>query len=135
MKERTRPQIATKHLLLWMGFYSAASLLHFAHNATYLHAYPNLPAWLTSNGVYAAWIAVTLVGAMGYGIHRLANPQLGLAVIAVYALLGFGGFDHYWVAPIAAHTLAMNATIFFEAITAAALLIYVVSSARNFKAE
>ena len=37
--------------------YSAASLLHFAHDAEYPGDYPNLPAWLTRSGVHFAWAA------------------------------------------------------------------------------
>jgi hypothetical protein len=43
-------------------------------------------------------------------------------VIAVCALLGFGGLDHYAVAPVSAHSMAMNATIAAEAVAASALL-------------
>jgi len=44
----------------------------------------------------------------------------------LYALLGFGGFDHYTLAAISAHTTAMNLTILFEAITGSTLLAIVV---------
>jgi hypothetical protein len=89
-------------LLLLVLVYGAASLLHFAHNAAYLHEYPNLPASLTASGVGAAWCGVTAVGA-----------------------LGFGGLDHYAVAPIAAHSIMMNLTILGEVAAASALLVFV----------
>jgi hypothetical protein len=44
-------------------------------------------------------------------------------VIAVYALLGFGGLTHYGLAPLSEHTVTMNATIWLEAATAALLLV------------
>lgn len=31
-----------------------ANLLHHSHNAEYLELYPNMPAWLSPAGVYAA---------------------------------------------------------------------------------
>jgi len=43
-------------------------------------------------------------------------------LIALYAVLGFAGLDHYTLAPISAHTLAMNATIWLETATAVLLL-------------
>ena len=46
-------------------------------------------------------------------------------MLAVYALLGFAGLDHYFVAPMSAHTLAMNASIWGEVATAALLLLVV----------
>ena len=113
-------------LLSLLIIHCAASLLHFSHNAIYLREYPNLPAWLTSFGVWASWVGVTLVGASGYWLHRSVAPLVGLCVIAVYAVLGFGGLDHYVVAPVSAHSVAMNATILFEVTTAAVLLVFVV---------
>ena len=43
-------------------------------------------------------------------------------LIAIYAVLGFAGLDHYTLAPVSAHTLAMNATIWLETATGFALL-------------
>ena len=108
--------------LLWlMGLYCAASLLHFAHNAEYLAAYPNLPVWLTRSQVYVAWLGVTAIGALGYWVHRVGNELAGLGLIGLYAALGFDGLLHYGRAPVAAHTPAMNLTIWFE-VGAAAIL-------------
>jgi hypothetical protein len=112
-------------LLPLMLVYGAAGLLHFMHNAVYLHDYPNLPAWLTAGGVVAAWLLVAGVGVLGYLLYSRGSRVAGLIVIAAYAVLGFGGLDHYTVAPVAAHTVAMNLTILLEAATAAVLLIFV----------
>jgi hypothetical protein len=112
-------------LLPLMLVYGAASLLHFMHNAVYLHDYPNLPAWLTAGGVVAAWLLVAGVGVLGYQLYSRVSRVAGLIVIAAYAVLGFAGLDHYTVAPVAAHTVAMNLTILLEAATAAVLLIFV----------
>jgi hypothetical protein len=116
-------------LLPLMLIYGAASLLHFTHNAVYLRDYPNLPAWLTSGGVVFAWLVVAAVGALGYVLYRRISHVAGLIAIAAYAVLGFGGFDHYTVAPVSAHTLAMNLTILLEGATAAILLVFVARSA------
>jgi hypothetical protein len=43
-------------------------------------------------------------------------------LIAIYAVLALGGLDHYTLAPMSAHTLAMNATIWLETATGIALL-------------
>ncbi len=115
-----------RRVLLFLTIaYAAASLLHFAHNAVFLQAYPNLPAWLTAAGVWAAWCAITLLGALGYFVYLRRSRSAGLAILAVYAVLGFGGLDHYVVAPVSAHTLAMNATILVEVAAASVLLAYV----------
>jgi len=116
-------------LLPLMLVYGAASLLHFVHNAVYVHDYPNLPAWLTSGGVMAAWLVEAAVGAVGYVLYSRFSRVAGLMAIALYAVLGFAAFDHYTVAPVSAHTLAMNLTILLEAVTALVLLVFVAQSA------
>ena len=110
-------------LLVLLALYCAASLVHFAHNAEFVADYPSLPAWLTRSKVYLAWLAVTSVGVAGFVLLRLRLRVIGLLVIAAYALLGFAGLDHYWVAPFAAHSWAMHATIGFEVASAAVLLL------------
>ena len=116
------------YLVVLLGIYCAASLIHFAHNAEFLSAYPNLPAWLTRFDVYLSWLAVTAVGLAGILLFRFGLRALGLLVIACYAALGFAGLDHYSVAPVSAHTLAMNATIWFEVTAAAVLFVSAVVS-------
>ena len=106
-----------------MFAYAAASLLHYAHNAEFLAEYPNMPAWLSRSTVYAAWIGVTAMGAIGYFIFRRGYRLAGLGVIAVYAALGFDGLGHYGLAPFSAHTAATHVTIWLEAATAGLVLI------------
>jgi len=108
-----------------MLVYGAASLLHFVHNAVYLHDYPNLPAWLTAGGVLAAWGVVAGTGIAGYLLYSRVSRVVGLVVIAIYAAFGLAGLDHYTVAPVSAHTMAMNLTILLEAATAVVLLVRV----------
>jgi hypothetical protein len=129
MSQRSTTGEKSPGLLPLMLVYGAASLLHFAHNAVYLHDYPNLPAWLTSAGVVAAWLVVALTGVLGYLLYSRVSRVAGMLTIAVYALSGFGGLDHYTVAPISAHTAAMNLTILLEAVSSLALLAYVARSA------
>jgi len=109
--------------------YAAASFLHFAHNAEYLAVYPNLPASFTRLGIYAAWLAVSAIGASGLALVRFGRPNAGLALLGIYAALGFDGLLHYTRAPIAAHTAGMNATIGFEVVAASALFFFVVNAA------
>jgi hypothetical protein len=102
--------------------YAAASLLHHVHNAEFLADYPSMPGWLSRMAVYAAWLGVTAVGLLGYLLVVRGPRLMGLSVIAVYAALGFYGLVHYSLAPFAAHTAAMNATILLEVAAAALLL-------------
>jgi hypothetical protein len=115
-------------LLLLMLIYAAASLTHFVHNALHIHAYPNLPSWITPFGVYLSWCAIAVIGALGFWLYRRVSRIAGLLIIGFYALLGFGGLDHYVIAPVGAHTVAMNASILVEVFTALALLRFVALS-------
>jgi hypothetical protein len=116
-------------LPLLMVLYGVASLFHFVHNATYIRDYPNLPAWITPVGVYVSWCVIAAVGVVGYWLYRRVSRRFGLLVIAIYALFGFDGLDHYMLAPMGAHTFAMNASILTELVAAAVLLGYVAYSA------
>lgn len=116
-------------LLPMMLIYGAASLLHFMHNAVYLHDYPNLPAWLTAAGVVGAWLVVAALGMLGYLFYSRLSRAAGLVTIALYTLPGLDGLDHYVVAPMSAHSFAMNVTILLEAACALVLLACVARSA------
>ena len=110
------------YLIVLLAIYCAASLVHFVHNAEFVADYPNLPIWLTRPKIYLAWVAVSAVGAVGVCLLWLRLRLLGLLAIAGYAALGFAGLDHYWVAPVSAHSLGMNITIWFEVAAATLLL-------------
>ena len=118
---RPAPRRVLAVLLL---LYAAASLLHFVHNAEFLASYPHLPVAWTRAEVYAAWLAMTVVGLAGWVLLVRGLPRTGLAFLVVYAALGLGSLGHYMVAPLSAHSLAMNASILFEVAAAALLLIY-----------
>lgn len=108
-------------LLPVLGVYAAASLFHHVHNATFLRAYPNLPAWLSGGDVYLAWAAVTAVGLLGVALLCLRRPVAGWLALGAYAALGFTGLDHYTRAPFSAHSPMMNVSILTEVIAAGAL--------------
>ncbi|MEO8308679.1 MAG: hypothetical protein ABI616_11645 [Pseudomonadota bacterium] len=123
------PKTWTLELLL--GLYLGASLLHFSHNAEYVHTYPNLPAWVTRSSVYATWLGITAVGLLGYILYQHRQSWMGLLLLCLYAAVGLDGLLHYTLAPMAAHTHGMNVTIWFEVVVASALLSYLVFTARR----
>lgn len=125
MKASALPTERAGTLAAALLLYTAASLLHFAHNAEYLADYPNLPDWLTRGGVYLAWGAQTATGLTGYVLYRVGWRFIGLILLGIYASLGFDGLLHYTRAPFDAHTAAMNFTILFEVLAAVLLLVCV----------
>ena len=122
---RTRAA-ATRPLALRLILYGIATLVHFVHNAHYLADYPNLPAAWTPAEVYAAWLGMSALGVAGWLALRRGAALPGLALLALYAVLGLDSLGHYWHAPLGRHTGAMNATILAEVIAAALVLIEVV---------
>jgi hypothetical protein len=102
---------------------AVATLFHHAHNAQFLHDYPNMPAWLARGHVYAAWLCATAIGLIGYWSLRRGYRVLGVALLIAYGLYGLDGLVHYMRAPLSTHTLTMNLSIGLEAATGAALLI------------
>lgn len=102
-------------LLAALVICSAATLVHHVHNAQLLDAYPNLPAWLTSERVYLMWFATTAVGIGGYLLVRGGWHLVGCSALLAYAVYAVDGLLHYTRAPLDAHTSGMNATIFLEA--------------------
>ena len=121
MSERSlTPRLRTLAILLLV--YGAASLVHFTHNAEFIADYPNLPSTWSRADVYIAWIAITALGIGGWALASRGFLLTGLVILAVYAGLGLDSLGHYVLAPMSAHTLAMNGTILAE-VTAAGLVL------------
>ncbi len=118
----TLPGEARRALPLALLAHAAATLLHHVHNAEFLADYPNMPAWLSRAGVYAAWAVMTAIGAAGWWLARGTRRLAGLALVALYGAYGVYSLGHYTLAPPSAHGAAMNATIALEAATGLALL-------------
>jgi hypothetical protein len=113
-------------LVLALIALAAATLLHHVHNAEFLADYPNMPASLTRGHVYLAWLGATAVGVAGYALLRCGWRRLGTTLLIAYACYGLDGLVHYLLAPLSAHTVAMNLSIAAEAAAATALLIVLI---------
>jgi hypothetical protein len=103
--------------------YFVATLAHFTHNAEYIAFYPNMPAGITRETVYLAWLAIASVGIAGIVAARFGWTALGALLLVVYGALGLDGLQHYTLALCSEHTLAANVTIWLEAASGVALAI------------
>lgn len=112
-----------RYLWVLVVVYFVASLAHFAHNAEYIAFYPNMPAWLTREQVYLAWLGITCIGLAGLAVFRFGFHALGLLLVSVYGAFGLDGLAHYTLALCSEHTLATNITIWSEAIAGLALML------------
>ena len=109
-------------LVFFTCLYCAAALIHFTHNAEFLEDYPNMPKWITRGGVYFVWAAEALIGVVGMVLLWCGFRRIGTLLLMLYAALGFDGLLHYSLAPMAAHTFAMNFTIWFEVVAGALVI-------------
>jgi hypothetical protein len=112
-----------RHIWMLLAVYTAASLGHFVHNAEFIAFYPNMPAWLTREKVYLAWLAVASVGAAGILVSRFGWTAFGALLIGAYGALGLDGLQHYALALCSEHTLAANVSIFLDVACGTALAI------------
>jgi hypothetical protein len=121
---RLAPNQSSLPSFFWLLFaaYSIASLIHFVHNAEFIAIYPNMPAWITRETVYLAWLGIGSLGFAGLLMWRFKWPALGMLCMGAYGALGIDGLAHYTLALCGEHTLATNITIWFEVITGFALL-------------
>ena len=51
-----------KHIQALFLIFFIANLTHFIHNAEHIAFYPGIPAWLTREKVYLAWLSGVSVG-------------------------------------------------------------------------
>ncbi|NEP19748.1 MAG: hypothetical protein F6J97_23155 [Leptolyngbya sp. SIO4C1] len=121
-----------KLLITVWCLYLVGSLIHFIHNAEFLKDYPNLPDSWMRNGIYLAWVGMTLLGAIGLILAIRSSKLIGLNCLVVYALLGIDSLGHYIVAPFDSHTAAMNTTILLE--VGAAVLLLTVAGQQLYRA-
>lgn len=119
-----------KHVWILLALYGAASSAHFAHNAAYIAFYPGIPAWLTAEKVHAGWIGVSSIGVLGLAFAAIGWRAAALLLLALYGASGLDGLGHYQLALCSQHTLAMNLTIWAEALCGAALAVCAGRSAR-----
>ena len=112
-----------KHIWALLAAYFVATLAHFAHNAEFIAFYPGMPAWLTREKVYLAWLAIASVGVAGLVASRFGWSALGALLLGAYGALGLDALQHYTLALCSEHPLVANVTIWSEAITGVALMI------------
>ena len=117
MRVRTTSDLFPKYIWALLVIYFVASLAHFIHNAEYIVFYPNMPSWITRDTVYWVWLGICSIGVAGIVISRMGLTLTGMILLATYGAFGLDGLGHYTLALCSEHTLAMNVTIWAEAIS------------------
>lgn len=106
---------------LLFALYTLASLAHFTHNAEYIAFYPGLPASMTRESVYLAWLGVAAVGGLSLLARRVGLARVAAGLLIVYGLLGVDGLLHYTLALCSEHTFATNVSIWAEVVLSVTL--------------
>ncbi|MEO8752018.1 MAG: hypothetical protein ABI624_05000 [Casimicrobiaceae bacterium] len=82
-----------------------------------------MPAWLTREKVYLAWLAITSVGIIGAMLVAAGWRATAVLFFAAYGSFGLDGLAHYTLALCSGHTLAANLSIWFEAVAGVTLAV------------
>jgi uncharacterized membrane protein len=121
--DRLHPAALPGPLAALAAAYFLATLAHFSHNAEYIAFYPGMPASLTRETVYLAWLGVTAIGVLGFVVLRLGFAKVAVALLGLYGAFGLDALLHYTLALCSEHTLAANLTIWSEAVLGLSLLL------------
>lgn len=115
--------VLPRYVWVLVAAYFVASLAHFSHNAEYIAVYPGMPAWLTPEKVYLAWLGVTSVGVAAFALLSFGFATPALLLLGVYGAFGLDGLAHYTLALCSELTVLANVTIWAEATTGVVLLL------------
>lgn len=108
-------------LLLLTAF---SSVGHYVHKIIHFEHYPE-PEWLNPQIIDAFWLVMTPFAAMGLYFDKKQTPKRACASFTTYALLNMLTLLHYACEIKMPMTFAIHFFIWFEAICAMLLLLYV----------
>lgn len=122
MDSKKTPQ-ALLLILLVINFVSTS--LHYTDNFLDFDKYPS-PAWITPDGVYISWIALTLFGILGYFLYNKNAFWAAYFCFGIYSLTGISSLGHYFFPATEALSLKINAFIWLDAIAGISLLSFTI---------
>ena len=119
-------------ILRWiMVFLTVSTLVHYTHNFVEVDQYPRsfIPNWVTQVGVFVTWPVFTAFGIAGYRLYREGHYRTAHACLITYSFVGWLTLGHFTsgnpdIPPF------FYATLFTDALGAAAVTAWVVWSAR-----
>ncbi len=110
-------------ILLVMNFVSTTLL--YTNNFLDFDKYPS-PAWITPNGVYMSWIALTSIGTTGYFLYIKNILWLAYFCLGIYSLTGISSLGHYFFPATKALSVKMNALTWLDASANISLLSFTI---------
>jgi hypothetical protein len=106
----------------------ASTVVHYTDNYVYFDEYPQ-PASLRRWQVYAAWILLTAVGALGYHLYRSGNRAPAYVCLVVYSYTGLSSLGHYLYGGWAEFSGKQHVFILLDGAAGLAVLAFVAWSA------
>lgn len=120
-------------LLGWILAFSVVSTAaHFTHNFVEVDQYPDelVSGEVIRAAILVSWPLLTAVGLLGYALYARGRYLPAHVCLAVYSLLGISTLGHFLDGPPDIAPLWF-ATIFTDALAGAAILAFVLLSARE----
>jgi hypothetical protein len=115
-------------LLLILGLNVLSTAIHYFDNYIAFDDYP-LPAWITPDGVWIAWLILTAFGGLGYWLYRQHRFWLAYFCLGLYSATGLSTPGHYFYAPFNQFSTKMHAMILSDGSVGMLLLVFVFWSA------
>jgi hypothetical protein len=130
-------------LLLSLLIVNAIStILHYTDNFVFYEKYPQ-PTWITPDGIYLAWIVLTILGIFGYVFYARDAFWTAYLCLGIYSITGISSPAHYFYPAHHVFSQKMHFLIWTDAIAGISLLFFILWSAliarewqeKNFKVE
>lgn len=123
-----QPQSPQKWLLVVLVLNLTSTLLHYTDNALFLDRYPG-PDWFTPAGILAAWLLMSLLGALGYWLYTKRSFGAAYLCLGIYTITGLSSPAHYVYPSMAAMSVKMHLLIWSDAIAGLLLVGFLLWSA------
>lgn len=115
-----------------IAFTTVSTLLHYTHNFVAIDDYPRsfIPNAVTQVGVFVTWPVFTAFGLVGYRRYKQGRYPTAHAYLITYSFVGWLTLGHFTSGNPDIPAF-FYATIFTDAIAAAAITAYVLWSSRT----
>ena len=119
-----RQDTLNKRLIAIVVLNIFSSILHYVHNVMYFSHYPE-PDWLSPQLVDYFWFFMTPIGIYGLVLALKTKRAKGGWWLYAYAAMGLLSLLHYNIETDNVMTVTMHSFIWFQAIAALILIVYV----------
>lgn len=116
---------ASKSLLILLLANIVITTFHYTDNFLNFEHYPD-PSWLTQDGIWMAWIILTVCGILGYVLYIRGLFATAYLCLSLYSITGGLSPGHYFFPAHEAFSVKMHTFIWLDAIAGASLLTFII---------